>query len=391
MKVLLLSSQISRNAGGLYTVIINLGKSLLKIKNVHPVALGFTDEYAHLDLPEYGPIEAHQYKIIGPPGVGFSLGLSKKIKKINPDLIHAFGIWHYFSHINRRYASRENIPYIISVSGMLDPWILNARPWKKKLGLKLYVHKFLANASCLHALAISEYNSIRKMGYKNPVAIIPNGVNPPDLNIKKDNSLEPEWKRADNRKVMLFLSRLHAKKGLENLINAWAEITPYHSKWKLIIAGETKDKSYIDKLLNLQKSLKLENDVFFIGNQANEAKDMCFRSSSAFILPSFSEGMPMAVLEAWAYKLPSLITEDCNLPEGFENNAAVKINADKDDIVKRLSSFFEMPDESREEIANNARALVEKKFSWDTVAQQTKDVYDWSLNGGDAPVTVRFD
>jgi glycosyltransferase involved in cell wall biosynthesis len=388
MKIIFLYGSDSRNSGGLYNSVRMLGQSLIKIKGIEVVALAHHDEYSAVDLPAYASLQVETYHIKGPANFGFSSDLKNKISEINPDIIHPQCNWMYLSYINLEYHKKHNTPYIISPRGMLDEWILQNGSFKKKIAGLLYEKEHLKKAACIHALSISDYNSIRKFGCKNPVALIPNGVNLPIDNTIDKNDLS-SWKYNDGRKSLLFLSRLHPKKGLENLITAWSKIKN-RKEWKLLIAGESSDKNYLQSLYDLQIKSGMKNDVFFIGPQFHKEKDICFRSVDAFILPSFSEGLPMAVLEAWSYKLPALITEQCNLPEGFEKNAAIKIIADPESITMQLNKFFDMNENERKQIGINGYELVKEKFTWSSVAAQMNDIYKWILNGGAAPSTIMF-
>lgn len=388
MKVLLLTTTNSRNAGGLFPIIKSLGLTLLKMKDVEPRVMGFRDEYSEEDVLTYPPLKLDEFHIIGPPGVAFTRDLMANIKKFAPDVIHINGIWLYTSRVNYKYATRNKVPYMISPQGMLDKWILSNRPWKKKLGLALYERKHLENAACIQALSLTEYDSIRDFGLKNPIAIIPNGIFLPE---KTKSTQTPSWKANDGRKAMLFLSRLHPKKGLDNLIKAWAQIGEHKKDWKLIIAGESKSQEYYDSLMQMKAAEKLDNDIFFIGNQAGAIKEETFLNADAFILPTFSEGMPMAVLEAWSYGLPSLVTSGCNIPVGFEKNAAIEIEITVESILAGLNKMFTMPQEQVDEIGANALQLVKDSFTWDSVAKQYYDVFYWMQKGGAVPATVRLD
>jgi len=390
MKVLLLSASNSRNAGGLYNSVRNLGQSLLKLDDIDPVVLAFRDEYSDLDIKAYEPLKLEEYHIVGTPKLAYSRDLKSKVYQIMPDITHTQGIYLYSSYVNLKYSQKNHKPYLIAPRGMLDKWILNVRGWKKKIGLTLYESEHLKNASCIHALGEPEYEAIRSFGCKNPIAIVPNGVFLPAKTPPADGVI-PDWKVNDNRKTLLFLSRLHPKKGIENLMHAWAKIGSDKKNWKIAIAGESNGKEYLNTLLQLQTKLGLQKDVIFIGPQFHKEKDMCFRSVDAFILPSFSEGMPMAVLEAWSYNLPVVITPACNLPEGFTANAALKIEPDADDIARGLNEFFAMSDQERTTMGNNGYELVKQKFTWESIAVQMKDVYSWAINNTPPPATIKFD
>lgn len=388
MKIALIAGSNSRNSGGLYNSVRNLGQSMMKIDGLDPVILAYSDEHSAQDIKAYSPLPLEDYKLIGSNSFALSSDINKKLQQIKPDIIHPQCIWIYPSFATLRYHKQNNVPYIISTRGMLDKWILNNNAWKKKLVGGLYEREYIKNANCLNALALSEYEAMRDFGCKNPIAIIPNGVNLPSEEWPSDAKI-PTWRCNDDRKVMLFLSRLHPKKGIENMIKAWAGLGAYKKEWKLIIAGESKDEIYMQTLNSAIKNSNLNNDVFLVGPQFNFDKDICFRCSDAFILPSFSEGLPMAVLEAWSYGLPVIMTDACNIPEGFESNAALQISPDPDSILSELNRLFTMPDSERIDMGKRGKQLVKDKFTWESIARQTYSVYQWILNGGKMPSVIK--
>ena len=379
-KILLLSTSSSRNAGGLYNSVRNLGQKLVSMRLVNAKIFAFTDNYSPEDSKYYEPLPLEEYSIIGPPGIGFTIDLPSKIKEFSPDLIHIQGMWLFTSYINRKFCKRNKIPYIIAPRGMMDPWILSVRSWKKKLGLFLYEKNHLKSATCIHALCEPEYKAIRKFGCKNPIAIIPNGINMPDLTTEINEKELPAWKLDDDRKTILFLSRLHPKKNLENLIHAWSKINNFSDKWKLIIAGESKTEQYSNKLDKLIFDLGQGKNIELIGPQFHNDKHRTFILADAFILPSYSEGMPMAVLEAWSYALPALLTDECNIQEGFSENAAIRICQTPESILKGLIKLFSMSNAEMEKIGKNGWELVRRKYTWDAIALEMNEVYDWCID-----------
>jgi glycosyltransferase involved in cell wall biosynthesis len=113
-----------------------------------------------------------------------------------------------------------------------------------------------------------------------------------------------------------------------------------------------------------------------------------YKRASAFILPSFSEGLPMAVLAAWAYGKPVLMTPHCNLPEGFAAQAALEIDSDPDSIAEGITRIVEMPGEELAAMGHRGRRLAEEKFTWPKVAADMKAVYDWVLGNRPKPECV---
>jgi poly(glycerol-phosphate) alpha-glucosyltransferase len=157
--------------------------------------------------------------------------------------------------------------------------------------------------------------------------------------------------------------------------------------WRLTIAG-TDRHGYRAELEALTRALGIEQDVDFVGPKFGAAKEDAYFAASAFILPSHSEGLPQAVLEAWAHGLPVLMTPACNLPEGFERGAAVEVRPDPPGIAKGLGHLFEMTASQRNAVGQRGRELVESRYTWPTVAREMRQVYDWILGGGAPPSTV---
>ncbi len=186
-----------------------------------------------------------------------------------------------------------------------------------------------------------------------------------------------------NRKTLLYLGRLHPKKNISNLIRAWNETFNSQrgsgDRWVLAIAGWDQG-GYESEL----KRIAAGTSVVFLGPQFGADKSECYRACDAFILPSLSEGLPMAVLEAWSYAKPVLMTPECNLPEGFEANAALRIGTTPEEIAAGLKVLREMSDDDRSQMGNRGRALVATRFSWPRIGEQMRAVYEWVLGGGAA-------
>ena len=214
--------------------------------------------------------------------------------------------------------------------------------------------------------------------------MIPNGVDLPDL--RESNTKT----QSESRKTLLYLGRLHPKKNISNLIRAWNET--FNSQpgsgdpWVLAIAGWDQG-GYESEL----KHIAAGPSVVFLGPQFGADKSECYRTCDAFILSSLSEGLPMTVLEAWAHAKPVLMTPECNLPEGFEANAALRIGTTPEEIAAGLKVLREMGDNDRSQMGNRGRALVATRFSWPRIGEQMRDVYDWVLGAGAPPQTIRLD
>jgi poly(glycerol-phosphate) alpha-glucosyltransferase len=256
---------------------------------------------------------------------------------------------------------------------------------------RLYEDAHLEGAACIHALCDAECDAIRGYGLRNPVAVIPNGVDLPDLSALV---AEPEWSRLlpTGAKVLLFLSRIHPKKGLVQLIDAWASARRRRvsgiDKWYLVIAGWEQGGHQVE-LEQRVRALHLEGLVLFVGPQFGAEKAASFRRADAFVLPSYSEGLPMAVLEAWSYGLPVAMTPECNLPEGFAAGAAIRLVPEGDGMVDGLATLFGINEAERHALGQRGRRLVEQKFVWKRIGAEMTEVYRWVLGQAEKPETVR--
>jgi glycosyltransferase involved in cell wall biosynthesis len=193
---------------------------------------------------------------------------------------------------------------------------------------------------------------------------------------------------------MLFLGRIHPKKGLPNLIDAWARLKAKSralaDEWALVIAGWSQG-GHEEQLKKMVAEKGLGRDVLFLGPVYDKDKEACLRNADAFVLPSFSEGLPMSVLEAWSYGFPVIITAECNLPEGFAAGAAVEIRPQVDSIADGLERLLAMSEADRRQMGCTSRSLVAARFSWPKIAAEMIEVYRWVLGEGPKPDCVRLD
>lgn len=374
MRVAVLSGT-SRNAGGLFYSVRWLSMALERqgcdLKVFSPI-----DGFSKADLHHWDPIDVQLFSAAGPLKTSFSL--RRALASSSVELVHVHGIWSDSQWAAAQIQRKRNTPVVVSPRGMLDPWAVNNAAWKKKLVEKLFAGKALRRASCIHALCRSEADSIRAYGLDNPIAVIPNGVELP--------ALGNEGATPKPQKTLLFLGRIHPKKGLEELLQAWADV---RGDWKLLIAGWD-DGGHEQGLKAHAAALGITDSVEFTGPMHGEEKDALLRCVDAFILPSFSEGLPMSVLEAWSYRLPVIMTDFCNLPEGFEAKAAVRVKPNPASVAEGLRQLVAMPDAQLAELASNGRKLVEDKFTWPRIAESMKQVYEWCVTGGSPPECMEF-
>jgi glycosyltransferase involved in cell wall biosynthesis len=382
---------LSRLAGGLLWSMRPLCRQLcLTGLNLH--VYGGRDSFSREDLPSWAGVPVSVLDVVGPSVFGFQPKLLSEIQSFNPDLLHVHGLWMYPS-LASLLASGARRPRIVSPHGMLDPWAVNNSAWKKRIVGALYENRHLRGAMTIHALCDAERDAIRQYGLRNPVAVIPNGIDLPDLGLTLP---PPDWKKSipQGKKVLFFLSRLHPKKGLPALLRAWAmarsRSVSGFTEWCLVIAG-WEQGGHQAELELLARDSGIVDSVFFVGPQFGDEKQASLQHSDAFVLPSLSEGLPMAVLEAWSYALPVVMSPQCNLPDGFLADAAVRVEPEVSSLLDGLSSLFSMSDADREAMGQRGLALVRQRFTWEKIGKDMAGVYAWMLGQSARPDCVELD
>ena len=412
---------MSRAAGGLFDAERRLWQSL-KNTGIGISAFSLTDEFSALDASAWLPIVPESFPAGWPRALGRSIPLRSRLLAEPADLLYRAGLWSWPSRNAHEWCRQYDKPEIIAPHGMLDPWAVKNSAWKKKLALLFYEQEHLRNAACLRALCESEARAIRAFGLKNPICIVPNGIDVPEIGkhpptqsygaTGRSEIGNPPWAGnvESGRKVLLYLGRIHPKKGLANLLRAWSVVSSpvvrshKPADWVLALAGwdqgghEAELKRLCDELgisfIDIRtpsSELRPPTSVLFLGPQFNEAKAACYHYCDAFILPSFSEGLPMTILEAWAYAKPVVMTPECNLPEGFSAHAGIRITPDVEGIAQGLTELFGLSALELNELGRNGLRLAEAKFSWPTIAGQLRAVCEWLVGGASRPDCVCVD
>ena len=409
MHSLCLLESVSRSDGGIFEAELALQKELVTGQGIRVDVVGLEDIYTKEDLHKWHPITPQAILPLGPAALGYSPDL---LPALDPkaDLLYAATLWKYPSMAALKWSERTKKPMIVAPHGSLDPWALRNAAWKKRLVSALFKDRQLHKATCLRALCQSEAEAIRSYGLTNPIAIIPNGVLIPEMPESRD-----EGRGTSAPKKLLFLGRIHPKKGLTNFIRGFKKSldprrSTLDSSWQLIIAGwdqgghERELMQLCEELGLKSEKLKVEggrraldarpstldSEVIFYGPAFGKEKEDLLCSADAFVLPSFSEGLPMSVLEAWAYGLPVIMTPECNLPEGFLADSAIRIETGVESIADGLETLFSIREGDLRAMGLNGRELVQERFTWRTIAAQVKEVYDWMLGGGSLPECIRF-
>lgn len=325
---------------------------------------------------------------------GFQPGAYHQLEQLAStqiDLIHNHGLWMFPNIYARQAALVNRLPLVISPRGMLESWSLKNSRYKKRLAWILYEQKNLNSATAFHATSEEEVQSIRKLGYKQPIALIPNGITIPSLsNLPNREVLIRAFPRLNNQKWLLFLSRLHPKKGIDNLLYVWQLLINQFPDWHLIIAGPDLI-GYRAKLESLTTQLKLTEKVTFTGMLSGELKISALSQSDLFVLPTHSENFGIAIAESLAYGVPAITTKGAPWKDLVEYHCGWWIDDTQKALKEALLEAMKLSDRERQEMGCRGRTMVDKKYSWDVIAEEMSKVYHWILSKENCPTCIHLD
>jgi glycosyltransferase involved in cell wall biosynthesis len=314
------------------------------------------------------------------PLLGWSPAYTHAILSSEADVLHSHGLWQHPSWVSLDWKKQSKRPHVCSVRGMLEPWAWAHNAWKKRPVWWLWERRNLQTASLLHATSIQEAEALRARGLRAPIAVIPNGVVLPD----RLELFGPQQQEGSG-KTALFLSRIHPKKGLPLLLEAWAKVRP--EGWSLHIVGPDESGHRAD-LERLGSKLGLGGVARFSDALAGEAKARAFRESSLFILPSHSENFGIAVAEALSYGLPVITTHGTPWAILESERCGWWVETHVDGLAAALDDASSRSGAALAAMGERGREMVASRFAWDGIAQLFIDCYRWILGQGPKPDCV---
>ena len=302
------------------------------------------------------------------------------------DGVHIHGLWESSTLVASSAARRSGVPYVLSAHGMLEPWALANKGFKKSLYAAAFEHRNVAGAACLHALTHAEALDYRRFGYTGPIAIIPNGVEP-DAAADPDLFLE-QYPQAKGKTLLLFLGRIHFKKGVDLLVRAWSEIADLYPDALLVLAGPDSEDT-LAQVTQTVLRLDLQQRVLFTGMLQTATKWSALAAASYFVLPSYSEGLSVAALEAMSMGVPLILSEQCNLPQVARSGAGWQVETSVQSLVRALQAALGASPNRRRVLRAEAKHLASREFGWASVTERMAELYRWIL-GGPSPQTVEL-
>lgn len=360
MKIIHYIPSIDRIAGGTSTYMQVLGKELGKLAEVHIIT------HASENPLPISNCEIHNVSVYNPINSRFKNEVSKLFDVIKPDLVHVNCCWMPACAFIQQMAQKRNIKVMLTPHGMLEPWIIKRHYWTRKLpALLLYQKAAIQNADCLQATAESEKENLLKLGYNSNIKIVKLGIDAESITMKTS------WKKS---KQLLFLSRVHVKKGINYLIEATDILRDELQGYKIVVAGEG-DADYIATLKQQIVDKGLQDIIQLIGGVYGDKKWELFQASDFFVLPTHSENFGLAIAESLASGTPVITTVGTPWNDLNSSNSGAWIEIGTQPLVDTLKRFLSLSDEEMETMGKNGRKLIETKYSAKVMAEEMMEVY----------------
>ncbi|TIL54858.1 MAG: glycosyltransferase [Mesorhizobium sp.] len=296
-------------------------------------------------------------------------------------IFHSHGLWSMPNVYPGWSAARYGRPLIVSPRGMLGEAALQFSYYKKRAFWATAQKRALHPTACFHATSLQECLELRAFGLTAPVAIIPNGIDLPLLTERP--------KEGERMRTLLCLSRIHPKKGIDRLVEAWARIEAEHGNWQLRIVGPS-EKGTRERLERRCKALGLAR-VVFEDAVFGEAKQQAYQRADLFVLPTLNENFGMVVAEALANATPVVCTVGAPWKGLVEHGCGWWIDHGVEPLSAALKTAMAMPRTSLDIMGSRGRVWMERDFSWEGIAANMAHVYRWCVKSDDQPGFVLTD
>ena len=373
MKILSFISSLDLNGGGPSRSVPMLVKGLAELgvdvtlmtirsKNMNIHALEGTTAKLKVLEPSFSRKEIAQY-----------------LKSEKFYLIQIQSMWDWPYHKVMVEARKLGIPYIVTPRGMLDPWSLAHKKWKKKLAWWLYQRNDVQKSVCVFTTAKMEADHVSNLGITTCKAVIPNGIETDSYPCKTSIDVV--------KKQVLFLSRVHVKKGIEILFDAWKRIHSEFAEWQLLVVGNG-EAEYIQSLENRVACLGLKDSIKILPPVFGNDKIQLYQESALFCLPSYSENFGMAIAEAMSCGTPVISTTNCPWEILNETKTGWCIDLSVDNLEYALREALTMNPTELYDMGQKASKLIYDNFDYRSVTRKTLRLYEWLLGGGEKPEFV---
>jgi glycosyltransferase involved in cell wall biosynthesis len=307
--------------------------------------------------------------------------LNQQLRAQQVDLLHSHGLWMSVNTQSLRAARQAKRPVVVSPHGSLSTWAMQSGSWAKKLAWPLSLRPALRYVNGFHATALSELEEIRHWGFRQPVAVVPLGIESPP-----ESASAP---RAGKPRTLLFLGRIHPKKGLPILLAAWHELHSEFPQWQIRVVGPD-DGGHLAEVQALARQWCLPR-IEFSGPALGLEKWQAYREAELFVLPTHSENFAVAVAEALATGIPAIVSHGAPWAGLEQHQAGWWIATNTDAWIGCLRQVLKLPPDALRAHGARGRAWMQAAFTWEATARQMLAAYRYFLGQGDKPECVVLD
>lgn len=360
MKIIHYIPSIDRMAGGISTYMQVLAKPLGTMAEMHIMThasenpLPMENCKVH-DIPRYRPFSGVWKKAV-----------VDLLDSVRPDIVHMNCCWTPDCAMIQRLAQKRGYKVVLTPHGMLEPWIIKRHYWTRKVpALWLYQKAAVQRADCVQATAESERDNLLKLGYNSNIKVVRLGIDAESIEMKRS------WKKS---RQILFLSRVHVKKGINFLVEAADVLRNELQGYKILVAGEG-DADYVEAMKSMICDRGLQDIVKLIGGVYGDEKWRLFQTSDFFVLPTHSENFGLAIAESLASGTPVITTVGTPWSDLNSSEAGAWIEIGTEPLVETLRRFLSLSEDELETMGRNGRKLIETKYSAHVMAEQMMEVY----------------
>lgn len=385
MKVLIFIPYIASKYGGTSKVVTELGQGVSSLGIKVDIVTTNANSSGTLDIPTNVWVDKKSYKIKyfscwyrNDFIVSFSLIIWLVKHVVDYDLVHTNTIFAPLVLLTHWICQWRRIPYIATPHGMLEPWALSYKPWKKRFYYTLFEKLALQQASAIQVLANSEANNVKSLGFKHTV-LVPNGIDSQKFKTISDPEVfYQRFPSTRNKTLVLFLGRLDPKKGLDLLASAFVKVHDQFPYTHLVVAGPD-SIGFLPTAQSYFVQAGCPEAVTFTGMLTGALKHAALTTASLYVAPSYSEGFSMSVLEGMASGLPCVITTGCNFPEAATAKAAHVVDINANAIADALIWCLSHPQQAKA-MGNRAREFIFQNYTWNHAAERLIHSYSAILN-----------
>ncbi len=319
---------------------------------------------------------------IGPRRLGISPDMKSWLKsqvKTGMEIVHNHSLFMMPNVYSGQVCRNSHAKLIVSPRGTFSGWALQRNALIKQIFWRFLQGPAVREAACFHVTSYSEYLDVRRMGFTQPVCVIPNGIDIPPL----------EFKPKMPRRKVLFLGRIHPVKGIDILLNAWSVLEGRFPEWDLEILGPSSD-GYQQKMMGLARDLNLTR-VSFGGAVYGVDKVKAYQSAELFVLPTHTENFGVAVAEALASAIPVVVTKGAPWRGLEKHGAGWWIDNGAASLVHNMDLAMRTDPTVLAKMGRAGREWMIREYSWGDIGQSMFSVYGWIMHGGQRPESILLD